>query len=333
VDEERNARISEIFYYFEKHTDIKNGRTVGRKIGVVQEILVKKMLVQDQRIVDCMVYEPRLRGRSNATHKVEFVLYFPCCVILLKNEVVARIKDPNLQVQVDRVDATRGRARIHIHTGEGTQVKVLGLDQALPVHIKTASGNQTIFIKLAGINEGVVRLSLLDAQRPIASIESKRVGAQRFSGTDALGSGIQTIEKAKQAALAAVDFDLLYNKTLLANSTLGETRNFRSFVVLGNGVHWTDHDLAVLGTYVDYTFLAKDRSIIRYAEFVRSKSEENDEEFFDFFMDYFQGTTKMSPDLFTVSTDDFELLRGARDLNLVAAIVRQIPKYRVLTIR
>lgn len=36
---ERDPRISEIFYYFEEHTDIASGRTVGRKIGVIQEII------------------------------------------------------------------------------------------------------------------------------------------------------------------------------------------------------------------------------------------------------------------------------------------------------
>ena len=35
---------------------------------------------------------------------------------------------------------------------------------------------------------------VLDLSRPLASLESKRVGAQRFSRTKKLGPGIQTIE-------------------------------------------------------------------------------------------------------------------------------------------
>ena len=62
----RDPSISEIFYYFETHTDIVNGRTVGRKIGVIQEILIKKFLLTSQRIRDCLIYEPRLRGKSRA---------------------------------------------------------------------------------------------------------------------------------------------------------------------------------------------------------------------------------------------------------------------------
>jgi hypothetical protein len=60
-------------------------------------------------------------------------------------------------------------------------------------------------------------VSVLDSEVPLASLESKRVGAQRFSGSDALGSGIQTIEKAKQTSLVAIDFDLQFNETMLTS--------------------------------------------------------------------------------------------------------------------
>jgi hypothetical protein len=63
----RDPRISEIFYYFESHTDIATGRTVGRKIGVIQEIIIKKFLLTEPSIRDCLIYEPRLRGKSGAT--------------------------------------------------------------------------------------------------------------------------------------------------------------------------------------------------------------------------------------------------------------------------
>lgn len=73
----KDPRISEIFYYFEQHTTIASGRTVGRKIGTVQEILVRKLLQTDRRILRSVVYEPRIQGKSRATHKVEFVFFQP----------------------------------------------------------------------------------------------------------------------------------------------------------------------------------------------------------------------------------------------------------------
>ena len=66
----RDERISDIFYYFEKYTSIASGRTAGRKIGTIQEILVRKLLHTDKRVTRAVVYEPRVPGRSGATHKV-----------------------------------------------------------------------------------------------------------------------------------------------------------------------------------------------------------------------------------------------------------------------
>ena len=88
ADMAHDPRISKIFYYFEKHTTIASGRTVGRKIGVVQEILCKKLLMMSERIRDSIIFEPKIHGLSGATHKVEFVLFQPlkCFLIPLQKE-------------------------------------------------------------------------------------------------------------------------------------------------------------------------------------------------------------------------------------------------------
>lgn len=71
----RNPRISEIFYFFEALTTLKSGRAVGRKIGVVQEVILKKYLDSDEGLRRRMYLENRLEGESGATHKVEFSWY------------------------------------------------------------------------------------------------------------------------------------------------------------------------------------------------------------------------------------------------------------------
>lgn len=330
---QRDPRISEIFYYFQDHTDIKNGRTVGRKIGVVQEILVKKLLLQEQRIRDCMVYEPRLRGRSGATHKVEFVLFRPLLVALIPSGTYVRLSPPELQVTVRRVDSARGTARIHVLVGAGEHSATLGVDDDFSVEALVDGSPRTIYVKLVQLDQNSARVAVLDGGNPLASLESKRVGAQRFSNTDQLGSGIQTIEKAKQTSLVAVDFDIRYNARILSSSDGEDCRPFRSFALLGNGVHWTDHDLAVLATYVDFTFLVRDTAIIRYAEFVREKAEADGVGFFTYFMSYFNGMTNTAADLFDVSELDFQLLRPTqgpfRDKGLCELVLMQIPDYTV----
>ena len=70
ADMAHDPRISKIFYYFEKHTTIASGRTVGRKIGVVQEILCKKLLMMSERIRDSIIFEPKIHGLL-VRHKVD----------------------------------------------------------------------------------------------------------------------------------------------------------------------------------------------------------------------------------------------------------------------
>lgn len=331
--EVHDPRISEIFYYFSKHTDIKSGRTVGRKIGVVQEILIKKMLLQDEQVRDCLIYEPKLRGKSGATHKVEFVLFLPVAVFRMTCGGMLRINDPSLEISLRSCDEDEQTGQISIHTGEKKTTKTLGVDQAFQVNVVWDGKPRTLFVKLVSIDGPKARISILNGFKPLASLESKRVGAQRFSSSDKLGSGIQTIEKAKQTSLVAIDFDLLFNDGMLVASAPDDYRPFRSFALLGNGVHWTDHDLSVLQTYVDYTFQVKDEAIIRYAEFVRGIATSGGVEFFDFFMEYFYGMTVTPADAFAVDAKDFLLLRPAKGKaagsTLLDLVKAQIPSYKV----
>ena len=55
----RDQRISDIFYYFEALTTLTSGRTVGRKIGVVQEIILRKYLEQSEHLRRRMYLERR----------------------------------------------------------------------------------------------------------------------------------------------------------------------------------------------------------------------------------------------------------------------------------
>lgn len=329
----RDPRISDIFYYFETHTDIATGRTVGRKIGVIQEIIIKKFLLTEPSIRDCLIYEPRLRGKSGATHKVEFVLFKPLVVAMIPKGEHFRMQEPSLEISVRTVDESRGRASLVVLTGEGRETKMLSVDQALSVTVVTDGRPKLLYIKLVEVSATHCRVAMMDAEVPLASLESKRVGAQRFAGSDALGSGIQTIEKAKQTSLVAIDFDLQFNETMLSQRTAGGPRQFRSFAILGNGVHWTDHDLSVLQTYVDFTIQVKDDAIMRYAEFVRVLAEARGVLFLPFFMAYFAGMTKTPPDAFQVSSSDFVLLRPRVEpyvnMTLTELVRHQIPDYPI----
>lgn len=330
----RDARISEIFYYFEKHTSISTGRTVGRKIGVVQELMCKKLLLSSPRIRDGVIYEPRIPGRSGATHKVEFVVFQPLEAF---NVAVGGRADSarvdGLSVLVSKVNPAREKVSLTIsHAGRKAGCTV---DEGRSVNSKVPKEmleSEKLQIKVWINEDQSARIAILDLSAPIASIESKRVGAQRFAATEKLGGGIQTIEKAKQASLVAVDFDLLYNETAMALGGRDAERNYRSFVILGNGVHWTAHDLSILDTYVDCTYLVQDSSIIRYADYVRREADSKGEDFFPYFMSYFKGLTTTEGDGFDVRSSDFVPLRPQDGPSLKEALLGQFADYPVIDV-
>lgn len=322
----KDPRISEIFYYFEQHTTISSGRTVGRKIGTVQEILVRKLLQTDRRVLRSVVYEPRVQGKSRATHKVEFVFFQPLEARVLGEKQSARFDAlTDLAVKIEKAPASVHASRCKLTIRLGSEECKANVPVDTAYHF---SDRLPLALTASFVRDGVAEVSLLDMSAPVASIESKRVGAQRFADSDKLGSGIQTIEKAKQASLVAIDFDLRFNDGLMCQTGNGP-RKFKSIVALGNGVHWTDHDLAILETFVDNTYLVRDSVIIRYAEYVRAKAESEGKEFFSYFMGYFNGMTKTPPDDFVVTEDDFEPMRPVSADSLLRVVGNQIQPYNV----
>jgi hypothetical protein len=323
----RDPRISPIFYYFEQHTDIRTGRTVGRKIGDVQEVLCKKLLLASPKIADSIMYAQKLEGQSGATHNVEFVLFQPVMAANLAPGQKFQVL-PNLSLSVGKINVVKQAARV-MFSGDFKKAAVVKSGRNLKIgeHLE----GSTLLVKIVHVDASIVRLSVIDLATPVGSIESKRVGAQRFSKSSKLGSGIQTIEKAKQASLAAIDFDLKFNGTLLLHqSNASESRAFKSFVVLGNGVHWTENDLAILETYVDYTYLATDEAMLRYAEFIRTLAAKEGKDFFPYFMGYFSGLLKTPPDDFAVTEADFVSVRPKDALPLVQTVEAQVQPYPVI---
>lgn len=298
---ERDPSISDVFYFFEALTSLDTGRKTGRKIGVVQEILLRKYLEGDADAKRRMYLEQKLTGRSGASHRVEFSWYFVRATGPLEQGATIL---PGLKL--DAIDAEAGRVRVS-GDWDGRAVAIaLGEPTPRTARLRHHLEEQGCDLRLTDLREGAATFDVVDKSDLLASLESKRVGAQRFQGSDKLGSGPQTIEKAKQASLVAVDLDLQYNNCVKPLEEGGDKR-LLSLVALGNGVHWSEKDKAVLGTYVDYTFLVRDSGIIRYAEYVRDLVDE-DEDFLAAFMAYFKGMTKQEPDDFAVGDDDFEIV-------------------------
>lgn len=328
---DHDPRISEIFYYFSEHTTIESGRQAGRKIGTVQEILIKKLLRTSPRLINGIVYEPKVPGRSGATHKVEFVFFQPLEAAVLHPERSFNFDNPkglSVLLNAGRRGSGASSVRLNVTYAGMKETLLAEVDRLVPFKGVCERLHKDGFaLKTTPlVDEKTIGIAVLDYRRPVASIESKRVGAQRFSGSDKLGSGIQTIEKAKQTSLVALDFDLNFNKTLLALGDRSD-RRYKSIAVLGNGVHWTEHDRSILRTYVDNTYLANDDAIIRYAEYVRIKADAAGKDFFPFFMEYFDGMTKTPADDFVVTEDDFPPIEPVEAPGLLSLVDGQLQPF------
>jgi hypothetical protein len=300
-EERRDDRISPVFYYFSQFTDIASGRTVGRKIGVVQEILLHQYFKSKPGLVPGLYLERKLEGKSTAQHKVEFCWF---------DHIVADVQVGRELPHIDDIAVTR------VADGRATFEWTGGRKRLMEGAAGTAGGSglrrhltrQSRDFRVLAISEDGVCVSVSNTDALLVSLESKRVGAQRFSAGGQLGAGIQTIEKAKQVSLVALDLDLRYNGDLkcLANGTAD--RKCINGAVLGNGVRWTEKDHPVLRTYTDFVYLAEDKAIISYAEFVRALADASGADFRAFFMAYFSGMTTFPGDAFPVSDDDFTVV-------------------------
>jgi hypothetical protein len=295
-----DLHISEIFYFFEAHTSVETGREVGRKIGMLQEVMLKKYLEAVPDLKRRMYFERRLTGRSGASHKVEFSWFWitPHTGLSPRDELLDGLV-------ITKVNESTRKVSLNAGWDRAVQLKV---DAATPRtgRLHDFLEERKKDLRVVDICDGTASIDVVDHTRLLASLESKRVGAQRFKDSEKLGAGIQTIEKAKQASLVAIDLDLQHNHSIKPFEAPGASKDLLSFVVLGNGVHWTKKDLQILGTYADYTFTVCDDSVIRYLGYVKERVEPDN--FLKGFMNYFVGMTKQSEDDFPVNDDDFKAM-------------------------
>lgn len=318
----KDPAVSDIFYYFEQFSTLQTGRTIGRKIGVMQEIMLRKYLMQSPAVSERILLEHSIKGHSGAMHKLEFLICNLSDRLRLTLNQPIQYGGIELQLTSTQGDTAKIAAR---WLDEGRAVK-----RASEVRLGSSFTSRALLLRFA--REGLVarltkiapdevEVSLLDPSTPLLTVESKRVGAQRFAASDKLGAGIQTIEKAKQAALVAIDADLQFNGTVKPQAVPQQARRYLSVVVLGNGIHWESKSRKVLSTYIDHVYQVPDASIIRYCDYVRELALQAGEDFLPFYMKYFLGMTVMGDDAFTVSDSDFVSIQG--DSKPLLAVVEE----------
>lgn len=320
--EARQDNISAIYYYYRDLLAVgtDEGRTAGRKIGVVQEIIVRKILEACPILRERMLFERLLPGFSGATHKVEFLFY----ALLQRLRIGQSLVRDGIEVQY--VDFAADTAKLRWRAVGTSKWRGCTLKPRAVVGkaLGTALRERSVGLLMPA---GQTTISVLDLNDILASVESKRVGAQIFKDSTKLGSGIQTIEKAKQTSLVAIDADLKANRVVrpitLRDGVDPEARRYISVVVLGNGVHWTANDHNILKTFVDHTYLVRDEVMIRYGDYVQELAKKAGAGVPKFFMSYFDGMTRAKPDDFAVSREDLITIEPAEDLRPLARVLEE----------
>ncbi len=309
----QQTNISPLYYFFRDLLNVgeNGGRTAGRKFGVVQEIVVRKLLEQSELVNERLLFERALPGFSGASHKVEFVLY----ALQKRLHIGEHYSATGLTFELFNIDAHRAYFRWSDESSARDRRSAVRPRFEVGKAFKDALRKRHTALLF---RPGTSYVSVLDINDVLGSIESKRVGAQVFSGSDLLGSGIQTIEKAKQTSLVAIDADLQFNRLIrpiLKRDRLDpEMRRYISIVTLGNGVHWTDNDHAILSTYVDHTYLVRDDVMMRYGRYVADEAATAGEPVSSYFFKYFQGMTKAVPDEFKVVNTDLDIIESDDDV-------------------
>lgn len=73
--------------------------------------MCKKLLQTSDQVRDCMVYKPKVLGRSEATHEFEFVLFQPISTVEVSIGKTAPLL-PNLSVSLQRIGQANQKANI-----------------------------------------------------------------------------------------------------------------------------------------------------------------------------------------------------------------------------
>ena len=294
-------KISPI-YKATKNWGIK-GHVLGRKIGVMQEIIVWKLLRSSNLIKERVLGEVWVEGKSSAEHKVEFGIFSKIFSEKVASNESYDLETLGFNLKIKDIGSNFVRINVPNLTDKNCKINFSELNGVgLKKNYRNFFNEKNIRIKAFKIKGDHVQLVVLNLSDPLVHIESKRVGVEETKGK--LLPAPQTIEKAKQTSLVAIDLRRKYGGVWKYNREIGR---FISIAVLGNGVHWKKKDMAILSEYVDYVYKIKDEAIIRYINWILDKRSESDNRK-KILLKYFKGTKSTPLDEFEVFIDDFYIV-------------------------
>lgn len=281
--------ITNIYKFIESYNLI--GHQIGRKVGDMLELLTLGVISKDPELVERMVIEDGLEGYTTAKHKVEFGLYND---LENKNSLFGSIECKCVGVEVTKDGKNNIKKLIPGQTltthfkpnwlqkenREFVNLSVSNISNNT-AEIKFESKYSTINVENVKINDRF--LYILDENGKILIIEPTHnlyesvpnlirnarvlrvIGIEENSITLTIFkclTGPQTIEKAKQASLVAMDLRKKIDGVWGKEEIPEEKKSIISVLVLCEFSHWEAKSRNVIKCCIDHNLIIPDAILI-----------------------------------------------------------------------
>lgn len=275
--------ISHVYRYIEQFGAM--GHQAGRKIGDMLELVTLGILYKNQELSKHLLIEPKLEGFTTAGHKVEFGLFEDKSNM---DTLFGSIECKKVGVEV----SSKSKKVIEYNSTKPFVFSNKWLSNRILIKLKYASLNDTTVnlevyndtdlvnsfnltigdtIKFVLTeNEDIYILSnetlfesTTDNIRVCKYIQLKKITPEKITlEISNCLTGPQTIEKAKQASLVAMDLRKKIDGHWGTEDVDFENRKMTSILVLTEFSHWEEKSLNVIKTCLDYNLVVPDEVII-----------------------------------------------------------------------
>jgi len=281
--------LSDLF----KHTEAFNlmGHQIGRKVGDMLELVVMAKIYSDPELAKRIIYEPKMVGATGAGHKVEFGFY-ESHAMLAEHKPFGFIECKKVGVEVTKDSSTRNGLR-SLNAGDIISMsfkrkwinKTIELKMTVSeissdfvsVVVSSNQGNKSFTVPIKGAirivvtEEGTLHIvSPSENLRDIKGImrickyinlETIQNDTSAWSLFDCL-TGPQTIEKAKQASLVAMDVRKMVDGKWGRDDLAEDEKSVTSILVLTEASHWEEKSRKVITTCIDHNIIVPDEIIV-----------------------------------------------------------------------
>ena len=282
--------LSDLFKHIEGFNMM--GHQIGRKVGDMLELVVMAKVHSNPELAKRVIYEPKMIGATGAGHKVEFGFYENTGQFNI-NKPFGFIECKKVGVEVTKDTTTRNSLR-NLSLNQNINIVLRRKWLKTPVHfdlriIALSKDRVNVEIKITGqkpckidIFQGgsiklVVtedgRLHLLGPTENLREISGivrvcKYINLEKISDDQCSWSlydcltGPQTIEKAKQASLVAMDIRKLVDGRWGKDDINNSEKTITSILVITEASHWEEKSRKVITTCIDHNIIIPDEIIV-----------------------------------------------------------------------